>query len=170
MELNKIVAGICSTFLVFLGLGFMAEQIYHSGHHSEELAFSVEVEDDGGEEVVEAEKDYAAIFAAADADAGESVFRKCAACHKIEDGANGVGPHLYGVVGRQVASVDGFNYSGALPSDQVWNGRELYAFLESPKKYAPGTSMGFAGLKKSEDRANVIAYLNNDDGSPIPLE
>ncbi len=171
MELNKIVAGLCATLLVFLGLNFAAEEIYHSGGHGEELAFAVEIEEaESDDEEVAEEKDFAAIFAAADAAAGEGVFKKCAACHKIEDGANGVGPNLYGVVGREIASIAGFNYSGALPSGKVWTGPELYAFLEAPKKYAPGTSMGFAGLKKSEERANLIAYLNNDDGTPIPLE
>jgi cytochrome c len=170
MELNKIVAGICSTFLVFLLLGYGAEKIYEPGHHSEELAFSVEVEDDSGEEEVAEEKDFSAIFAAADAASGEGVFKKCAACHKLEEGANGVGPYLAGVVGRDVGSVSGFKYSGALPAGKAWTGPELYAFLESPKKYAPGTSMGFAGLKKSEDRADLIAYLNGGDAASIPLE
>ncbi|MEO0991306.1 MAG: cytochrome c family protein, partial [Pseudomonadota bacterium] len=84
----------------------------------------------------------------------------CSACHKLEDGANGTGPTLYGVVGREADSVAGFGYSGALEQVvDVWSPEHLNGFLESPKSYAPGTSMGFNGLPKIEDRANLIAYL-----------
>ncbi|WP_416237366.1 c-type cytochrome [Sulfitobacter sp. F26204] len=100
-------------------------------------------------------------MADADADKGSSVFRKCSACHKV-DGTDGVGPHLNGVVGRDVASVGGFGYSGALNSlEGNWTAEALFGFLGSPKGYAPGTTMGFAGLKKPADRANVIAYLQS---------
>jgi len=122
-------------------------------------------EDDAEEEVVEGAPDMAAIFAAADASKGERVFNKCKACHMLEDGANGVGPHLYDVVGRDVGAVGGYSYSGALSeAADVWTAENLYAFLENPAGYAPGTSMGFAGLGKSEDRANVIAYMDQIDG------
>ena len=102
----------------------------------------------------------AALLAAADAAAGEKVFAKCKACHKL-DGGNGTGPHLDGVVNRAKASVEGFSYSDALTgmAGDSWTPENLYAFLENPKGYAPGTKMSFAGLPKSEDRANVIAYL-----------
>ena len=77
-----------------------------------------------------------------------------------------MGPHLYGVVARDVGSVDGFNYSGALSeAADVWSAQELYAFLENPQGYAPGTSMGYSGLSKPEDRVNVIAYLDQTDGT-----
>ena len=100
-------------------------------------------------------------MAEGDADSGSKVFRKCAACHKV-DGSNAVGPHLDGVVDRDIASVDGFGYSGALTSlEGAWTPEELSAFLTSPKGYAPGTTMGFAGLRKVEDRADVIAYLQS---------
>jgi cytochrome c2 len=122
-------------------------------------------EDEAAEEVADAAPDMAAIFASADASKGERVFNKCKACHALEDGANGVGPYLYDVVGRDVGAVDGFSYSGALSeAADVWTAENLYAFLENPAGYAPGTSMGFAGLGKSEDRANVIAYMDQADG------
>lgn len=168
METNKIVGAFCASLLVFLGLGFFAELIYHP-HQPEELAFALAVEE--AEEAGSAEAtDFAAVFAAADPAAGEGVFKKCAACHKVEDGANGVGPNLWSVVNREVGSIAGFKYSGKLPAGQAWTPQNLYAFLENPKAYAPGTSMGFAGLKKSEERANLIAWLNAADGSPDPLE
>ena len=102
---------------------------------------------------------------AQDADAGEKVFRKCSACHKAEDGANAVGPYLYGVVGRPVDSADGYaSYSGALEKvAETWTPENLNAFLTKPAGFAPGTTMGFAGLPKIEDRANVIAYLDSLD-------
>ncbi len=87
-------------------------------------------------------------------------FGKCKACHKLEDGANGTGPHLWAVVDRVVGSVDGYGYSGALVAvAETWSPENLDGFLENPKKYAAGTKMGFSGLKKPVDRANLIAYL-----------
>lgn len=95
---------------------------------------------------------------------GEKVFRKCKACHEVGDGAaNKVGPALNGVVGSPVAAADGFKYSKVLTelgnSGTVWTAEELSAFLEKPRSYAKGSKMSFAGLRKEDDRANVIAYL-----------
>jgi len=99
-----------------------------------------------------------------DAEAGAKVFRKCQACHAVGEGAeNKVGPVLNGVVDRPVASAEGFSYSGALSDmgaeGKTWTPEELAAFLEKPRDYAPGTKMSFAGLRKEDERANVIAYL-----------
>lgn len=169
MELNKIVAAFCATLLVFLGLGFFAELALQP-HQDEELAFALAVEDSGDGEVAE-EVDLATLFASADLAKGEKIFKKCAACHKLEEGANSTGPYLWGVVNRPMDTAAGYDkYSGALPADKSWTPENLYHFLEAPKKWAPGTTMGFAGLKKPEDRADLIAYLNEADGSPEPLE
>ena len=97
-----------------------------------------------------------------DAAAGEKVFNKCKACHTVEEGKNRVGPSLYNLIGRQPASVDGFNYSKgmqAFAADHVWDAETLSAYLEAPKDMVQGTKMAFVGLKKLEDRADVIAYL-----------
>ncbi|MDP4032092.1 MAG: cytochrome c family protein [Pseudorhodobacter sp.] len=104
------------------------------------------------------------LLANADADAGKKVFNKCRACHKL-DGKNGIGPHLDGVVNRAKASVEGFAYSAALKgmAGDTWTVENINAFLESPKDYAPGTKMTFAGLPKAEERANVIAYIAEQD-------
>ncbi|MEM7237356.1 MAG: cytochrome c family protein [Pseudomonadota bacterium] len=103
------------------------------------------------------------IAEAADVKKGAKVFRKCKACHKIEDGKNAVGPHLFGIVGRPVAGVDGYKYSKAMTGHAdggtIWDPAELDAYLTNPKKYVKGTKMSFGGLKKDADRANVIAYL-----------
>ena len=101
-------------------------------------------------------------MAAADPAKGEKVFGKCKACHKL-DGADGTGPHLNGVVGRPVGSIGGFAYSDAMHAHAGeapdWTPEALQEFLADPKGVVKGTKMAFAGLKKIEDRANLIAYL-----------
>lgn len=163
MEITKYVGAFCGSLLVFLLISTAAGLIFD--RTSEDVvAFSLEAPEGEApaEEAAPAEDvDVAALVAAADASKGEAVFRKCAACHKV-DGADAVGPHLNGVVGRPIASIEGFDYSPALAGlDASWDADHLYAFLQSPKGYAPGTAMAFAGLPKSEDRANVIAYLES---------
>lgn len=110
----------------------------------------------------------AAVFAdghvTGDAAAGEKVFRKCKACHAVGEGAeNKVGPVLNGVVDRAFGAVEGFSYSDVLmeaaAEGKAWTPEELDAFLQKPRSYLKGTKMSFAGLRKDEDRANVIAYL-----------
>jgi cytochrome c2 len=170
MTLTKATGAVCGSLLVFLLGSWAAESIYSmGGGHGEDHAqgYVIDTGDDGAEEEPADEApDFAAMFAAADAAKGERVFNKCKACHVLEDGQNGVGPHLYDVVGRDVGSVDGYGYSGALSeAADVWTAEQLYAFLENPAGYAPGTSMGFSGLGKSEDRVNVIAYMDQADGS-----
>lgn len=169
MTLTKTAGAFCGALLIFMLGNWAAESIYSmGGGHGDDHAqgFVVDTgEDEAAEEVADDTPDMAEIFASADASKGERVFNKCKACHQLEDGANGVGPHLYDVVGRDVGAVGDYGYSGALSEvADVWTAEELYAFLENPAGYAPGTSMGFAGLGKSEDRANVIAYMDQIDG------
>ncbi|MEX5727735.1 cytochrome c [Rhodovulum iodosum] len=163
MTLTKVVGAFCGALLIFLLTSWASDGLYHvGGHGHEEPVYPILAEDDGAEEAAEPveEVPMAELLAAGDAGAGARVFGKCKACHKLEEGANAVGPSLYGVVGRAVGSISGFNYSGALDGTaEAWTPEELYAFLENPKAYAPGTSMSFAGLQKPEDRADVIAYL-----------
>lgn len=99
-------------------------------------------------------------YAAGDAAAGKSVFNKCAICHSPAAGKNGLGPTLFGIVGRHSASVPGYSYSEAMKAaNKTWDEATLDAYLTDPKAMVPGTKMTFAGLSKAEDRANVIAYL-----------
>ncbi|MBC7905407.1 MAG: cytochrome c family protein [Rhodospirillaceae bacterium] len=99
--------------------------------------------------------------AAGDAAAGEKVFTQCKACHTVQAGQNRVGPSLFGVVGRPAGTVEGFNYSPAMKSSgMTWTPENLDKYLADPKGAMPGNKMAFAGLKKPEDRANVIAYLS----------
>ena len=170
MTLTKAVGGFCGAFLVFLLGGWAAELIYHSaeGGHGEEHAqgYLIEVASEEGEdagEVVE-EVPFEVLLASASIEDGEGVWRNCRSCHALEVGQNGVGPHLYGVVGRDIGSVDGYSYSGALVAQaEVWTAENLNAFLEAPQDWAPGTAMGYSGLRKAEDRANLIVYLDSID-------
>ncbi|KNG94111.1 c-type cytochrome [Pseudaestuariivita atlantica] len=165
MTLTKIVGAFCGAFLIFLLGKSLAEDLYYVGAHGygedKKVGYKIEVAE-AAPAAAEAEPEvpFAELLAAADPADGEGVFRACRACHKLEDGANGTGPHLYGVVGRDVGSVDGYGYSGALVQvAEVWTPENLNGFLENPKGWAPGTKMSYSGLRKAEDRADLIAYL-----------
>ena len=122
-----------------------------------------------------AQLDYHALFAVADASAGKAVSSKCMSCHRLEDGAAVlVGPPLFGVLGRDIGSLPGFRYSsgaGSLTSlDGAWTYEKLERFLKRPKELASETAMNFPGIRKLEDRVNLIAYLRTlTSGEPEPL-
>jgi cytochrome c len=168
MKLTKAVGAVCGSLLVFLLAGWAGSSLYTVGHggghgEGEELAQAYSIDTGAEEAPAESEEpavDFATLLASADPAAGETVFRKCSACHKL-DGTDGVGPHLNGVVGRNHAAVPGFAYSEAniALSAEPWTPEAIDAFIENPKGYMPGTKMAFAGLPKAEDRANLIAYL-----------
>jgi cytochrome c len=163
MTFTKIVGGFCGAFLIFLLGKWAADALYHvGGAHGEEVAVYVidTGEAEGGSEAATSEVNFDTMIETADAAKGEKVFGKCRACHKLEKGENAAGPYLHGIVGRTVDVAEGYNYSGALlAAADVWTPENLYHFLENPRGFAPGTAMGFAGLSKSEDRQNLIAYL-----------
>ena len=162
MTITKVAAGLFGAWLILLLGKWAGSEMYHAEAHGEP-SYVIEVADAGGDSA-EAEVDFGELLAVADIAKGEKVFKKCSACHKVEKGANAVGPYLIGVVGRPVDAADGFSYSGALEKvADVWTPEHLNGFLANPKGYAPGTTMGFAGLKKIEDRADVIAYLDSLD-------
>lgn len=171
MTFTKLLGGLCGALLVLLLGKFTAEKIYAAkGGHDDGHGEVVQgyIIDTGGDEGGDTPKDEGPsleeLLASADIGKGERVFNKCKACHKLEAGENGTGPYLYGVVGREVDAAQGFAYSGALELvADVWSPEHLDGFLANPGGYAPGTSMGFSGLKKPEDRANVIAYLDSLD-------
>ena len=170
MTLTKATGAVCGSLLVFLLGGWAAEAIYSigSGHGDQVQGYVVDTgEEEAPAETEDTGPDLPALFASAEASKGERVFNQCKACHQLEEGANGVGPYLYGVVGREVGVAEGYtSYSGALGEvADVWTAENLYAFLENPANYAPGTSMGYGGLSSPEDRVNLIAYLDQSDGT-----
>ncbi|WP_419907753.1 c-type cytochrome [Hoeflea sp.] len=117
----------------------------------------------------------APLLASASVDGGERAFRKCAACHTVEDGgANRVGPNLWEIVDRPVAAAAGFGYSTAMQDyseggEKKWEYENLNAFLESPRRYLRGTAMSFAGVRSADERADLIAYMRSLSNSPAPL-
>lgn len=172
-EWNKIAGWALTAGIAVLGLSIVTGEIYKP-HPLEKQAYvveGVELEADAGAGAAAAEKPIAFYLASANVEKGEAQFKKCAACHTITPGgANGIGPNLYGIVGAKHAHAAGFAYSDALKSKPGnWTFDALNEWLKSPKAYAPGNKMSFAGLSKPEDRAAVIAYLNQQSANPLPL-
>ncbi|MCK8464611.1 cytochrome c family protein [Aliiroseovarius sp. S1339] len=172
MTMTKAGAAVIGALLFFLLGSWAADSLYstEAGGHGEDghtaTGYMIATDAEGGaEEEAEEAVPFADLLAAADPAKGEKVYGKCKACHKLEDGANGTGPHLYGLIDRPIGGVDGFNYSDALAGlGGNWGPDELNEWLANPKAYAPGNKMTYAGLKKEEDRADLIAYLQTIGG------
>lgn len=170
-ELNKIAGAVFFTLLVYLGVQNLGDILFHI-ESADANAYIVEgLEVDAGsasKASAEPEVDILALLQTASVDKGAKVAKKCVSCHAFEKGgANKIGPALWGIVNRDVASVDGFGYSGTLNEMAgEWDYNALNGFLENPKKYAAGTKMAFAGLRKPQDRAAIIAYLNAQGDTP----
>lgn len=164
MTITKVTAAVCGAFLVLLLGKWVAESLYHvEGHGEAAYVIEVESDDDAAEEEV-VEVSFDEMMASADVAKGAKVFKKCAACHKIEDGVKATGPSLYGIVGRPVASVAGFGYSDPMSGKGgEWTAEALDVFLTKPSADIPGTKMSFSGLSKDGDRVNLIAYLDSLD-------
>lgn len=173
-ELNKILGAILFACLCLLSLNLAANAIF-APVKPEKPGYDIAVEEKGapGEKAPAAQQDQPVetLFATADVKRGETAAKKCQACHTFDKGGpNRVGPNLWGVVGRPRASEAGFNYSAAMKAKGGdWSFDDLYAFLKSPKAFVPGTAMGFAGISKASERADVIDYLNTLADSPKPL-
>lgn len=176
-ELNKIIGAILGTLLFVMGVGFLAEAIYHP---IEGRGAGYALPEPAATETAEAAAPAAPVtplpvlLASADAAAGEAAVRKCQSCHNFVKGAgNKQGPELWGVVGRPEGSHEGFAYSDALlahkANGDVWSYENLDHFLTSPKAYAPGTKMAFGGVKDPAERANILAYLQTLSDSPVPF-
>lgn len=168
---NTIAGWVLAAGIAALGLSVVTGEHFRS-ERPEKMGYEVEgveAEASAGGEV--AEQPAAFYLAKADPAKGADVFKKCGACHSDQKGGpNMIGPQLWGVVGRPVGTEAGFAYSDALKAHTgPWTFDELFAWLKSPKGYAPGTKMTFAGLSKPEDRANLIAYLNTESDKPEPL-
>ena len=175
---NMGVGALLGTVFVLMSVSIASEGIFHSGHPEKE-GFAIVAEEGGAEAAgggeAAAATPIATLLASADAAAGETVFKKCASCHTSEKGGpNKVGPNLFDIVNRPIASHEGFSYSAGMTTFSeghkiLWDYDHLSFFLESPKKHVPGTAMGFAGIKKEDERANLIAYLRTLSDSPAAL-
>lgn len=172
-ELNKVAGAVLGVLTLTLGLNVFADILF-SSHAPEKPGFEIAVQEgSAGEAQAAAPADVpiAQLLAAASPEKGAAQAKKCAACHNFVEGAGAkVGPDLYAVVGRPIASVEGFAYSAALKEHGGdWTFENLNEFIKNPKADIPGTAMGFAGIAKETDRADLIAYLNTLSHNPLPL-
>jgi cytochrome c len=177
-EFDKVVVSIALSIFVFIFSANLGGYLYRTKTIPDTKGYQVEIVEIGASDGAAAglpdNIEIGKKMAAALVDAGKTVFNKCAICHTVGKGeANKVGPNLWGIVGAVTAQHKDFQYSSAMAArgaeGKKWTYEELYRYLYAPKKYVPGTKMAFAGLKKDEDRANVIAYLRSLADSPLAL-
>jgi cytochrome c len=172
---NKIAGAVLATGLAIVGLRELTSIVYQT-KPVEKAGYEIAVAEEaapGGATKVEAPIDWGTVLPTADIAAGEAVAKKCVSCHSFaQGGPNLVGPDLYGVLGRKPGTHGGMAYSASLTEfaakNPVWDYEHINAFLAAPQKYISGTKMSFVGLKKTEDRINIIAYLHSL-GSTLPI-
>ena len=172
-EVNKVMGAVLASCLFLLSLNIASGALFTPPKPAKP-GFDVVVQEHpagGGQAAPAPDEPIEKLLAVASLEKGETSAKKCQACHTFSKGEpNRVGPNLYGVVGRDRASVAGFNYSAAMKAKGgKWTIEELNAFLTNPKAFMPGTSMSFAGLPRGSERADVIAFLNSKSDSPQPL-
>ena len=172
-EINKIIAAVLVTILLVFGIEKISDIVFHVEKPAVE-GYKVEVKlasTSSTEGNSESQVDISALLALGNIEDGKKIFKKCAACHSINaDGENKIGPKLWNVIFRPVGSIVDYKYSKALSSyGKEWTWEEMNGFLIKPSKWIKGNKMGFAGLKKEEDRASVILFLNENSDNPIPL-
>lgn len=176
-ELNKLIGALLAVIFVVFSVSIVSDSIFAT-HAPETPGYAIEVaeaETDVGGGVEETGPSVTDLLASADVSAGESAFRKCVACHTVEEGgANKVGPNLWDVVNRPIASHEGFKYSAGMrdfseDGSKVWDYEHLSGFLQAPRSYVAGTAMAFAGIKRVQEEADLIAYLRSMSNDPAPL-
>ena len=174
-EINKIIAAVLLIALLVIGIGKISD-IAFQVDKPEKSAYKVDIQESNQissstAEKIEEKVDISALLALGNVSHGEKVFKKCSACHLVNKGGeNKIGPALYGVIGRKVASKQDYKYSKAMAAyDKDWTFEEMNGYLKKPQSYIKGTKMAFAGLRKEKDRASVILYLNQNSDNPLPL-
>jgi cytochrome c len=174
-EINKILGALLGTCLVLVAVHIASGAIFEPTTPAKP-GYIIEVKSEqpagGATAAAPAETPIATLLASASADHGASVAKQCQACHNFQEGAGPkIGPDLYGVVDRPIASAQGFNYSAALKAKAggKWDFDTLNKWLTKPSAFAPGTAMTFAGLSNEKQRADVIAYLDSLSPHPVPL-
>lgn len=167
---NTIAGWVLGAGIVALGASIVTGEVFHS-ERPETMGYPIAGVVEEGEGGAAAEEPIEVYLAKADPAKGAQVFNKCAACHNAnQGGANQLGPNLWGVLGEPVGKGRGFAFSDALAKKGgTWNWNNLSEWLSNPRGFAPGTKMTFAGLSNPQDRADVIAYLNQQSSSPLPL-
>jgi cytochrome c len=173
-ELNKILGALLGTCLILVAMHIAAGAIFTPAKPAKpgyEVAVKEEQPQAGAAPAAPAAVPIETLLASASAQRGADVAKQCQACHNFQEGQGPkIGPDLYNVVGRKIASVSGFNFSAALKSKNgTWDFDALNAWLTKPSAYAPGTAMTFAGLSNDKQRADVIAYLDTLSPNPVPL-
>jgi cytochrome c len=176
LALNKIFGAVLATGLVILGLRQATEMLF-TVEAPEKPGYAIAVQEaapEGGAQPADVPPDWGTVLPTADTAAGQTVSTKCASCHSFAAGGPDMtGPDLYGVLGRKPGGHGGFAYSDAMKEfggkTPAWDYQTLYEFLAAPQRYINGTKMTFVGLKKREDRINLIAWLRMQSASPAPI-
>jgi cytochrome c len=175
-EFNKIAAAVLSALLLIFGSTTLIE-IWRSGSHTKVVGYTLPAPKAGAttgaapaETAVTLPK-IAELMSKASADGGVAAFKKCAVCHTPDKGGkNGVGPNMWGVVGRKAGAVDGFNYSPAMKAKGgEWTWESLVAYINAPAAAVPGNKMAFAGIKDAGELADILVYLRTLSDSPVAL-
>ena len=179
IEFNKILVSIIITIILFVIIGVIGNFLIKLDKNpDQETAYKIEIPEttinkslntsNNNDEIIET---ISLLLAGASLDKGEKIFKKCATCHNYQKGSKSkIGPNLWDLINRPIASINGFAYSKALVDKKgKWTFEELNKFLYKPKEYIKGTKMNFAGLKNVEDRANLIFWLQQHSDNPVPL-